>query len=162
MSRKLVSRVFISLFYFLPINDFRKFKTFVVRLCGAEIDKNVTFSPGLFILNGRNLSIGRDSNIGVNGVFIDIDKIYIGQNLLMSSGVQIISGTHEISKFYKDKSGMVIIGDNVWIGAGVIIVGPCTIGDNCVIGANSFVTGNFSSNSLIVGNPAIYKKQIKC
>ena len=50
--------------------------------------------------------------------------------------------------------GPVIIGNNVWIGSGVIILPNVTIGDNCIIGANSVVTKSFDKNSVIAGNPA--------
>ena len=50
--------------------------------------------------------------------------------------------------------GPVIIGNNVWIGSGVIILPNVTIGDNCILGANSVVTKSFEKNSVIAGNPA--------
>ena len=46
------------------------------------------------------------------------------------------------------------IGDNVYIGAGSIIMNPVNIGDNVVIGAGSVVTKDIQSNSVVAGNPA--------
>ena len=45
------------------------------------------------------------------------------------------------------------IGNNVYIGASVIIIGDIIIGDNCIIGAGSVITKNIPSNSTVVGNP---------
>lgn len=47
-----------------------------------------------------------------------------------------------------------IIGDNVYIGAGAIIMNPVNIGDNVIIGAGSVVTKDIPSNCVVAGNPA--------
>lgn len=52
------------------------------------------------------------------------------------------------------------IGNNVWVGAGVIILAGITIGDNAVIGAGSIVTKNVAANTVVVGNPAVKVKDI--
>lgn len=46
-----------------------------------------------------------------------------------------------------------IIGDNVLIGAGAVVLGNISIGDNSIIGANAVVTKNIPENSLVTGNP---------
>ncbi|XXV05656.1 DapH/DapD/GlmU-related protein [Sorangium sp. So ce1335] len=46
------------------------------------------------------------------------------------------------------------IGDNVWLGAGVIVLPGVTIGDNTVVGAGAVVTRDLPANVLAVGNPA--------
>lgn len=56
--------------------------------------------------------------------------------------------------------GPVIIGDNVWVGAGSCILPNVTIGNNCIIGANSVVTKSFPDNCVIAGNPAKIIKQL--
>jgi len=48
-------------------------------------------------------------------------------------------------------NGGVRVGDCVYIGTGVTIIGPCVIGDNVVIGANTFVDFDISHNSVVVG-----------
>jgi acetyltransferase-like isoleucine patch superfamily enzyme len=50
--------------------------------------------------------------------------------------------------------GPVIIGDNVWIGEGVVIMPGVEIGNSCIIGANAVVTKSFPKDSVIGGNPA--------
>lgn len=60
-----------------------------------------------------------------------------------------------------DKENLPVIGDNVSVGANVVIIGNITIGDNCIIGAGSVVVKDVESNSVVVGNPArIIKKQM--
>lgn len=48
----------------------------------------------------------------------------------------------------------VVIGDNVWIGEGVVIMPGVSIGDNVIIGANAVVTHSFPKNVVIAGVPA--------
>lgn len=50
--------------------------------------------------------------------------------------------------------GTPIIGDNVFIGVGAVVVGDITIGDNVQIGANAVVTKDVPSNAVVIGNPA--------
>ena len=51
------------------------------------------------------------------------------------------------------KKGRPTIGDNVWIGAGTIIVGKIHIGDDVLIAPNSFVNFDVADHSIVIGNP---------
>ena len=53
----------------------------------------------------------------------------------------------------KTQTAPVIIGNNVWIGGGAIILPGVTIGDNVVIGAGSIVTKDIPDNVIAAGNP---------
>lgn len=59
-----------------------------------------------------------------------------------------------------DKFGQILIGDNVFIGIGCIIMPGVTIGDNVIIGAGSIVTKNIPSNSVAAGIPCKVIKSI--
>ncbi|MBE7187857.1 DapH/DapD/GlmU-related protein, partial [Jatrophihabitans endophyticus] len=50
--------------------------------------------------------------------------------------------------------GPVVIGDNVWLGAHVVVTSGVTIGERCVVGANSVVTRDLPPFSVAVGAPA--------
>lgn len=52
------------------------------------------------------------------------------------------------------------IGENVWIGAGAVVLPGITIGDNSVIAANSVVTADVPANCLYAGTPAKFKKAL--
>ena len=120
------------------------------------------FTPEITI--GDHVLIQKDCHIGA------INKIYIGNNVLLASKVYISDHSHgevtaEALKIPPAKrrlysKGPVIIEDNVWIGEGVVILPGVTIGENSVIGANAVVTRTIPKNSLAAGNPARVIKEI--
>jgi len=114
------------------------------------------FAPQIII--GDNVSIQKDCHIGA------INKVILGNNVLIASKVYISDHSHgkvgvdELDcppsnrKLYS--KGPVVIGNNVWIGEGAVILPNVIIGDNCIVGANSVVTKTFPDNCVIGGNPA--------
>lgn len=107
---------------------------------------------------GNNVCFNTDVHIGC------INKIVIGDNVLMASRIFISDHSHgninvealalpPIQRLLVSK-GPVIIEDNVWIGEGVSILPNVTIGKNSIVGTNSVVTKSFAANSVIAGNPA--------
>ena len=87
--------------------------------------------------------------------------INFGANVLIGPKVSIISANHDFNnKEEWKKDNPIIIGNNVWIGANVVIFPGVTIGDNVIVGANSVVSKSFESNVVICGNPAKIIKKI--
>ena len=92
--------------------------------------------------------------------------IEIGKNCLISSNVNFLTHDGGISvlnnlKYFEkkmDKLRRIKVGDNVFIGLGVKIMGGVNIGDNVIIGTGSIVTKDIESNSVVCGVPA---KKIK-
>ncbi len=114
------------------------------------------FTPEIII--GDNVNINTDCHIGC------IDKIIIGDNVLMASRIYISDHSHgEITTAALSlppvrrplhSKGPVIIGNNVWIGEGVCILPGITVGENAIIGANAVVTKDVPANAVVGGNPA--------
>ena len=85
--------------------------------------------------------------------------IRLGDNVLIGGYVQIIDhnhgfGVNDIIRNQPAEIGEVVIGNDVWIGAGAKILMNCHIGDGAIIGANSVVTGDIPENAIAVGIPA--------
>lgn len=66
------------------------------------------------------------------------------------------------NKFDGDKDNLPIIGNNVTVGANVVIIGKIIIGDNSIIGAGSVVVKDVPENSVVAGNPARIIKKKMC
>ena len=129
----------------------------LVELLGA-IGEDSTIRPPLFVDLGSNIRIGARVAINYHFTALDVAAITIGDDCLIGPNVQLLTPTHPVDpRPRKDKleaAKPITIGDNVWLGGGVIVCPGVTIGDNSVIGAGSVVTRDVPPNSVAVGNPA--------
>jgi acetyltransferase-like isoleucine patch superfamily enzyme len=96
-------------------------------------------------------------------VFIqNLNHCHIGANVFLGPGVCIVSSNHNPTcpeKCLPDKD--VIIGDNCWLGANVVILPGVTLGPNTIVGANAVVTESFpDGHILLVGIPAVKVKSL--
>jgi maltose O-acetyltransferase len=153
LRRRLVLSLCNALSFSPAFRPARDLKNFLLRGIVRKIGSGVEFSEALFFLYGRNVSIGDKSTIGTHCRIYDFSPIEIGCNLLASHGLTLISATHDPIT-YANQSGPITIGDNVWIGINVTIVGPVKIGNNAVIGAGALVIRDVPDNAIVAGVPA--------
>ena len=124
----------------------------------AECGDNV-FIQRPFYANwgGHHVHLGSNvyANFGVT--FVDDTHIYIGSGTMLAPNVIIATAGHPIDPELRSRALQynmpVRIGNNCWLGAGVIVMPGVTIGDNTVIGAGSVVTKDIPSGVVAVGNP---------
>lgn len=99
-----------------------------------------------------------------NLTLVDDYSIHVGNYVMFAPNVTIATGKHPIHPELRQKQAQynlpVTIEDNVWIGAGSIILPGVTIGKNLVIGAGSIVTKNIPANVVAVGNPCRILREI--
>lgn len=113
---------------------------------------------------GADIRIG--NNTGLSGVSIGAsNKIQIGDNVLIGANSTITDNNwHNIDpasrELHDTKKGQVIIGNNVFIGYGCIILKNAQIGDNSVIGAGSVVASVIPANVIASGNPCKVLKEL--
>ena len=79
----------------------------------------------------------------------------MGNNVTLAGGAKILTHGGSTKKLLGySKVGRVDIGNDVFIGAGVIVLPNVRIGNQVIIGAGSIVTKSIADNSVVAGNPA--------
>jgi maltose O-acetyltransferase len=130
----------------------------------ATFGEDVFIEQGFYCDYGDKISLGHRVYINMNCTFLDGGMITIGDDCLIGPNVQILTVNHAVSaKERLNKMNFISdvnLGDNVWIGAGVIILPGICIGSDAVIGAGSVVSRNVQSHCLYLGNPARKVRQL--
>jgi len=107
---------------------------------------------------GLNISIGEGSFVNFDCVFLDLAPIRIGRHTLIGPKVQLLTALHPFDAAQR-RTGLeagrpITVGDDCWLGGGVIVCPGVAIGDRSVIGAGAVVTRDIPADSVAVGNPA--------
>lgn len=131
----------------------------------AEIGDGCYIEPPLHTnWGGRHVHFGKNIYANFNLTLVDDTHIYVGDYTMFGPNVTVATAGHPIEPSLREKAyqynAPVKIGENCWIGAGVIIVPGITIGDNVVIGAGSVVTKDIPSNVVAVGNPCRVLREV--
>lgn len=129
----------------------------------AQCGEGVIIESGFHCDYGNQITIGDRSFININCTVLDAPisegAITIGDDCLIGPNVQLLAVSHAVNptqRLNKENfSAPISIGNNVWIGAGVIVLAGVTIGGNAVVGAGSVVTKNVEADTLVAGNPAL-------
>lgn len=160
--RFLLPAPFVSLWYFFKFG------------CRINFRSEVEFSP--------NLKIGRKTNIGAfTKIKADQGPLVIGERVDIAAGCQILPGEAGVTigddcligshaviigvnyaydrldvpiRMQKGQSKGVVIGNNVWIGAGACILDGATIGSGVIVTPNSVVSAKVADNAIVQGNPS--------
>lgn len=132
-------------------------------LLGA-IGEGTELRPPLYCDYGSFIHIGARTFANFGLVVLDVAPITIGDDVQIGPNVQLLTPTHpldaELRRAKWEAAEPIVIGDNVWLGGGVIVCPGVTIGANTVIGAGSVVTKDVPANVLAVGNPARVIRQL--
>jgi len=136
----------------------KKIRAFCGKLILRKCGKNVNIERGAQICYG--ISIGDNSSIGQDSWLLS-DDITIGNDVMMGPYCIMITSNHVFSDTERpmwhqgfSEVEPIVIEDDVWIGARVIILKGVTIGKGSIIGAGSVVTKDVEPYSIVGGNPA--------
>lgn len=130
----------------------------------AEVGEGCYIEPPLHANWGRNSHFGKNVYANFNLTLVDDTDIYIGDSVMFGPNVVVATAGHPVDPGLRRRLAQfnlpVRIGDNVWIGAGAILLPGVTVGDNSVIGAGSVVTKDIPGNVVAVGNPCRVLREI--
>jgi maltose O-acetyltransferase len=123
----------------------------------ARFGERTVLKPTFRCDYGFNITIGFRTFINYDCVFLDCNRITIGDEVQIAPGVHIYTATHPIDANAR-RSGVeyalpVTIGNGVWLGGGAIVCPGTNIGENAVVGAGSVVTRDLPPNVCAAGNP---------
>lgn len=136
---------------------------FVVGRRKAKIGKDSKIHPTVILRQGERIEIGSHCLLNHNNVLQagkEFGRIKIGNYVHTGANVMMFAFNHSIddleipSKLQDYYDADINIADDVWIGAGTVIVAGVTIGKGCVIGSNSVVTRDIPPYSIAAGVPA--------
>ena len=144
-----------------PTTDTLRLSALLDLLLGSR-GGNVWIAAPFFVDYGENIHLGRNVEITMNCVFLDCNRITIGDYSGIGPGVHIYTVFHptepaerlsEKSPLWRSQTAPVTIGRKVWIGGRSVILPGVEIGDGTTVGAGSVVTKSLPANVLAVGNP---------
>ncbi|MGB6181396.1 MAG: sugar O-acetyltransferase [Rhodococcus sp. (in: high G+C Gram-positive bacteria)] len=130
----------------------------------GSLGEGAFVKPPLYVDYGENIHIGAGTFVNYNLTALDVARITIGEDCQIGPNVQLLTPTHPIDpepRRAKFESALPIsIGDNVWLGGGVIVCPGVSIGKNSVVGAGAVVTRDVAPGVVVAGNPARVIRQI--
>lgn len=127
-----------------------------------KIGEGTGMAPNVSLRNGERIELGRHCHIG-EGCFLwagdSTGRIEIGNHVSLAPGVfltasdyQFIAGLPFRDQPKRERD--IRIGNDVWLGAGVVVTAGVTLGDGCIVGAGAVVTKDLPAGCIAVGVPA--------
>lgn len=114
-------------------------------------------TPPFHCDHGHGIRIGEKVFVNYNASFLDGGYITIGSRTKIGPNCQLMTPNHPLDYMERrlpiERCLPVTIGEDCWLGNGVVVCPGVTIGDRCVIGAGSVVVKDIPAGSLAVGNP---------
>lgn len=133
-------------------------RSLILKELLGSVGQGVTIRPPFRCDYGYQTHIGARTFANWGLIALDVGRITIGEDVQIGPNVQLLTATHPIETEPRrnkwEGSKPITIGNNVWLGGGVIVCPGVTIGDNTVVGAGAVVTKDLPANVVAVGNPA--------
>ncbi|MDO4183282.1 MAG: sugar O-acetyltransferase [Coriobacteriia bacterium] len=140
----------------LPIKEIDARHTFIKKILG-KTGEQVHIEPDFWCDYGYLISVGENFYANHGLIILDAGTVTFGDNVFIAPSCGFHTSGHPID-YERRNQGLeyaypIVVGNNVWFGAGVQVMPGVTIGDNVVIGGGSIVVKDIPSNSVAVGNP---------
>ena len=145
-------------------------RTALLKELFGSTGTDVYVEPNFRCDYGYNIHVGEGFYANYDCIMLDSAPITIGDGCRFGPRVSLITATHPVEaerRCWRDDipyegeyARPITIGDQVWLGAGVIVNPGVTIGDRAVIASGSVVTRDIPADSLAAGVPAVVKKRL--
>ena len=135
----------------------KEYRKKLLRELFENVGNAIRIEPPFRCDYGHHISIGDNFYANYDCIIIAVNKVNIGNNVLLGPRVCIYTAGHPIDAIIRNKllgfGKPVTIGNDVWIGGNTVINPGVAIGNNTVIGSGSVLTKNIPDNVIAVGNP---------
>lgn len=140
-------------------------RTKMLKEMFAEIGENCYIEPPFHAnFGGHHVHFGTGVYANFNLTLVDDTHIYVGDYTMFGPNVVLATAGHPITPELRKRgyqyNAPIHIGNNCWLGTGVLVMPGITIGDNVIIGAGSVVTKDIPSNVIAVGNPCHILREV--
>ena len=136
----------------------------VLRELLGSVGPGTVIRPPLRCDYGFQTHIGARTFANWGLIALDVGRITIGDDVQIGPNVQLLTATHPLEPEPRrakwEGSQPITIGNNVWLGGGVIVCPGVSIGENTVVGAGAVVVRDLPANVVAVGNPARVIRQL--
>jgi acetyltransferase-like isoleucine patch superfamily enzyme len=147
----------------LPYDDRGRIAAAWSELTGQPVDPTLHLIPPVYSDCGLNLRIGRNVFVNQGCRLDDIGGIELGDDVMLGPGVRIISSGHPLDPARRRRqvtAAPIVVGRNVWVGAGATIVQGVAFGHDAVVAASAVVTSDVPPAVLVAGVPARIVKSV--
>ena len=139
-------------------------RTQILRGLHPYVQEGCFIKPPFICEYGEYITTGKNFFVNYNCKLMDVGKITFGDDILIGPDCTFVTAHHPVDPV-KRNAGIqqfknITVGNNVWFGAGALVLPGVTIGDNCVIGAGSVVNKDIPSNTMAAGNPCRVIKKL--
>ena len=136
----------------------------ILRELLGHVGESVHVRAPFYCEYGARVSIGDRTFLNYDCVMLDVAAVTIGADCQIATRVQFLTATHPVDpeprRIGWESGAPIVLGDNVWLGGGVIVCPGVTIGDDTVVGAGAVVTRDLPPGVVAAGVPARVVREI--
>jgi putative colanic acid biosynthesis acetyltransferase WcaF len=159
----------IILWYFVNMTLFKttlpipsKIKVKILKIFGTKVGSGIVIKPNVSIKYPWFLSIGNNCWIGEDVWIDNLTQVTLGNNVCLSQGSYLLTGSHDYKKEAFDLIiGEIVLEDGVWIGAKSVVCPSVVCKSHSILAVASVATKDLEEYAIYQGNPAVFKRKRK-
>jgi len=141
----------------LPFDDLEARADLLAEVFGHQLDPSVRLYPPFFSDHGLKTRFGQNVFVHQNCTFMDFGGLTIGDNVMISANVTLITSSHPVDPERRRRAvtvAPIVIGDGAWIGAAATVLPGVTVGRDAVVGAGAVVSRDVPDGAVVTGPAA--------
>ena len=136
----------------------------ILRALLGHVGEGAVVRPPFRCEYGSRVSIGAGTFFNYDCLMLDVAPVTVGAGCQVATRVQFLTATHPIDAEARrlgwESGEPIFVGDNVWLGGGVILCPGVTVGEDTVVGAGAVVVGDLPAGVVAAGVPARVIREI--